>query len=183
MVLGQPRGPCGSSLLRMSAQAVRSSLARMYWEGRPASTCPLEPALAAGCAPAGSQGLCCGRSFGAGFLGVKGLGSWQGLSDAGGQRGAGWTHLGPCVPGGGRGPGRAGGRWSWQVFLAAGWRRGWGPGLEGSEETDFRALPQVLPSETSRRWWGGGWGQTCLPGLIHPPLPSHCAGVGPPTRR
>lgn len=40
------------------------------------------------------------------------------------------------------------------MFLAAGWRRGWGPGLEGSEETDFRALPQVLPSETSRQQGG-----------------------------
>ena len=52
------------------------------------------------------------------------------------------------------------------MFLVAGWRRGWGPGLEGREETDFRALPQVLPLVTSS---GGRVGVQTLPPCTNSP--------------
>lgn len=92
MVLDQPRGPYGSSLLRMSAQAVGNSLVSHVLGGPPGGHMSSRASPGCRLCTAGSQGPCCGHSVGAGFLGVKGLGSWQGLSDAGGQRGVGWIH-------------------------------------------------------------------------------------------
>ena len=64
-VLDWPRGPCGSSLLRMSAQAVGSSLASHVPGGPPSGH------TSSGARPAvGSRDPCCGRSSGAGSEGA-----------------------------------------------------------------------------------------------------------------
>lgn len=69
-VLDRPRGPCGSSLLRMSAQAVGSSLATRVPGGLPGRHTSSGASPGRRLCTAGSWGPCCGRSSRAGSEGA-----------------------------------------------------------------------------------------------------------------